>query len=211
MRTVLLAGLIAGVVAVAGDALSVVAQTPKDTPKEPAKSAVKDTAAAEFTRTKLLKTKVACDFTNTRLGEILKELAAQVDMKSDQPVMWAYGPGFPFVQKVTFKVKDKPLDVVLDQLLSKAGGGLGYFVVSKDGDKYDGWVRLTSNGERGFEPPPATAEEEATAATRLALAKKLIDAGKPNSAKPLLEVILKNYPTSKAATEARELLAKIEK
>ena len=101
--------------------------------------------------------------------------------------------------------------MALDKLLTKAGGGLGYVLVSKDGDKYDGWVRLTTTGERGFEPPPASAEDEATAADRLALAKRLLDAGKVASAKPVLEIIVRKYPTAKAAAEAKELLAKLEK
>jgi len=211
MRAVLFLGLFAGVAVFAGDAILAGAQPSKDAPKEAMKSAAKDTPAAEFTRAKLLKAKVSGEFTDMRLGEVLKEFAAQVDMKHDQPVMWAYGTGFPFTQKVTFAVKDKPLEVALDQLLTKAGKGLGYVVVSKDGDKYDGWVRLTTTGERGFEPPPASAEDEATAAQRLALAKKLLDAGKPTSAKPLLEILVTKYPTTKAGMEAKELLGKIDK
>ncbi len=164
-----------------------------------------------FTRTKLLKAKVTVEFTDARLGEVLKEFAHLVEEKTDQPVMWAYATGFPFAQKVTFSVKDKPLEVALDLLLKKAGGDLGYYVVSKDGDKYDGWVKLTTTSERGFEPPPATAEDEATATERLTLAKKLIDAGKPAAAKPVLEILAKKYPTTKAGAEAKELLGKLEK
>jgi hypothetical protein len=207
MRAVLFAGLTAGVVALAGDAISEAAQTPKEAPK----AGTKSTAAAEVTRTKLLKAKVTGTFTDVRLGDILKEFAAQVEMQTEQPVMWVYGTGFPFAQKVTFAAKDKPLDVVLDELLAKAGGGLGYVIVSKEDDKYDGWVRLTTTGERGTETPPPTADEEATAAERLALAKKLIDAGKPASAKPLLEILTKKYAATKAGMEAKELLAKIDR
>ena len=131
MRAVLLAGL----AAVAINANFVAAQTPKETPK----TAAKDTPAADLTRTKLLKVKVTGTFTDVRLGEVLKEFAHQVDMRADQLLMWAYGPGFPFSQKVTFSVTGKPLDAALDQLFTKAGAGWGYVVVSKDGDKYDGW------------------------------------------------------------------------
>jgi hypothetical protein len=207
MRALFLAGLAAGFLAVAGGGISPATQPPK----EPSKAAAKDTPAADFTRAKLLKVKVTGEFADVRLGEILKEFAAQTEMKTDEPVMWAYGANFPFARKVTFVVQDKPLEVALDQLLTKAGGGLGYVVVSKDGDKYDGWVRLTTTGERGFEPPPATAAEEADAAEKLTLAKKLIDAGKPASARPVLEIIIRKYPTTKAGVEAKELLGKIEK
>src|SRR5438046_10384594 len=107
--------------------------------------------------------------------------------------MWSYGPGFPFDRKLTFAVKEQPLDAALDKLLSKAGADLGYVVVSKDGDKYDGWVRLTTGGERGTEAPPPTAADEATAAEQLALAKKLIDAGKPASHSTAREAVGKKY------------------
>lgn len=171
----------------------------------------KPTAAADLTRGKALKAKVSVAATDARLGDVLKEFAAQADMRSDMLILWAYGPGFPFAQKVTYSCKDKPVEAALDELLTKAGGGLGYVVVSKEGDKYDGWVRLTTTGERGAERPPATAEEEKTAADRVALAKKLIEAGKPESAKPLLTIVVQKYGATKAAPEARELLEKLGK
>lgn len=214
MRAVLFAGLAAVLVAVAGGGLPAVAQPPKDAQKEPAKSDAKNSAAAELTRTKLLKTKVGIDATDVPLGEILKEFSHLVDEKNDQPVFWAYGANFPFAQKVTFAVRDMPLEVALDQLLTKAGGKLGYVVVSKSGDKYDGWVRLTTTNERGYEPPPppaATAAEETEAADKLALAKKLIDGGKSATAKTVLEIVVRKFPTTKAGVEAKELLGKIEK
>ena len=211
MRAVLFAGLATALVGLGGDTLSVAGQASKDAAKDTPKASGKESAAAAFTRTKLFKAKVIGTFTEVRLGDILKEFATQVDIQTEQPVMWAYGPGFPFTQKVTVTIKDIPLEVALDQLLTKAGGGLGYVVVSKDGEKYDGWVRLTTTGERGMEVPPASAEDEATATERLVLAKKLIDGGKPVSAKPLLEIIVKKYGTTKAAAEAKVLLEKIEK
>jgi hypothetical protein len=168
-------------------------------------------APAEVTRSKLLKTKVSGSYENARLGDILKDLGDQVDMQAEQPVLWAYGEGFPYQRKVTFSCKDKPLDVVLDQLLTKAGDGLGYLVVSKDGDKYDGWVRLTTTGERGTEKGAPTAEEETSAAEKLTLAKKLIKAGNARAAKPVLEILVKNYPKTKAGLEAKDLLENLDK
>ena len=63
------------------------------------KSTGKDSAAADATRAKLLKGKVTGEFTDTRIGDILKEFAAQVDMKLDQPVMWTYGTGLSLQQE----------------------------------------------------------------------------------------------------------------
>lgn len=213
MRTAFLTISVAAFVVVLGEHPPLEGQVPKDKSKEPSKEPAKASpklSPAELTRTKLLKTKVTGTYDNTRLGDILKDWADQVDMKGEQPVMWSYGPGFPYNQKVTFSCTEKPLDDVLVQVLTKANESLGYVVVSKEGDKYDGWVRLTTSGERGTEIV-ATAEEETAAAKRLELAKKLVDAGMPDKAKPLLEIIVKNYSNTKAGTEAKELLEKMNK
>ena len=66
----------------------------------------------------------------------------------------------------------------------------------------------------GAQPPgegSKAAAKDSSAAERLVLAKKLIDAGKPASAKPLLEILVKKYAATKAGKEAKELLGKIEK
>lgn len=207
MRAILFAVLSTGLISSAGKPGTVAAQAAK----EPAKLVVKDTPLAEFTRTKSLKTKVTVDFTEVKLGEILKEFAHLAEEKTDEPLMLSYGPGFPFGQKMTFAVKNQPLEVALDTLLKKAGPGLGYVVVSKEGDKYDGWVRMTTTGERGIETPPPGAAEEADAAKKLVLAKKLLDAGKPASAKPVLEIIAREFPATKSGAEAKALLEKLEK
>ncbi|AMV22990.1 hypothetical protein VT84_01170 [Gemmata sp. SH-PL17] len=179
-------------------------------PKEDKKDA-KETPAAEKTRTKSLKVKVSIDTKNGRLGDVLKEFAAQADMRSDMLVMWAYGTGFPYSQKVTYSCKDKPLEEALDELLTKAGGGLGYVIVSKEGDKHDGWVSLNTTGERGTAALTGAAADEAAAAERLALAKKLLDDKKPDDAKIVLTLITKKYANTKVAAEAKQLLMKLEK
>lgn len=120
--------------------------------KEPPKSTEKDTPAAESTRTKLLKTKVVADFkVAVSVGEILKDFAEQVDRKSGQPVMWAYGAGFPYSQKLVFACECE-LDKALDELFTKVGKS-GYIVIASQGNKYDGWVWLTSGDERGRAKP----------------------------------------------------------
>lgn len=207
MQALLFAGLFLGVSLTPNEVLSVVAQTPKDPPK----GAAKTTAAAELTRSKLLKAKVTVKFTDARLGDVLKEFAAQVEMQTEHPVMWAYETKFPYSKMLTFAAADQPLEAALDQLLKQAGGTLGYVVVSKEGDKYDGWVRLTTNGERGTEPQPATEQEEKEAADKLAEAKKLLNAKKDSSAIVFLQLVVKKYPSTKAAAEAKALLEKIEK
>lgn len=181
----------------------------------PAGPALKEKAGkpspAEITRAQLLKVKITASYEDARLSDIMKDFADQVAMKCEQPVMWAYGEGFPYQKKVAFSCKDKPLDAVLDQLLARAGDGLGYIVVSKDGDKYDGWVRLTTTGERGLEKGAPTPEDEASAAEKLTLAKKLINLGNAKAARPVLEILVKNYAKTRAGLEAKELLEKLDK
>jgi hypothetical protein len=171
----------------------------------------KPSHAAELTRTKLLAVKVSGSFKDARLGDILKEFASQVEMKSERPLLWTYGAGFPFGKRISFTIKEQPLEAILDQLFTQAGEGAGYVIVSAKEDKYDGWIRLTMMGERGLERSPPTAEDEATASERLVLAKKLIDAGKASSARPILEVLVRKYAVTKAGMEAMTLLEKIDK
>ncbi|WP_439625695.1 hypothetical protein [Gemmata sp.] len=204
MRAVPFAGLF-------GALLALAATHPAPARAQAPKLTVKDTPAADFTRTKALKVKVTAEFTEVKLGEILKEFAHLAEEKTDEPLMLAYGEGFPFAKKLTFKVTNVTLESALDSLLKKAGGTLGYVVVSKDGDKYDGWVRMTATGERGIEAPPPGAAEEAEAVTKLGLAKKLIDANKPGPAKTVLEIIARTYPGTKAGAEAKALLEKLTK
>lgn len=191
--------------------LSAFPDAPAAAQKDDPKTAT-STPAADLTRTKALKAKMSVTMSEVRLGDVLKEFAAQVDMKADVQLMWTYGANFPFAQKVTYSCKDKPLEAALDELFTRVGG-LGYIVVSKDGDKHDGWIRVTTTGERGSEVvlPKATAEEETDATDKLALAKKLIDKGDNDKAKIVLNYILKKYPTAKATTEAKELLEKLGK
>jgi hypothetical protein len=207
MREDTIARLISCVAAVLVCGFPCTAQAPNADPT----ADKKPSAAAELTRSKLLKVTVMATFQNVRLGDILKELAAQVEMKSDQPLMCTYGPGFLFEKRVSFTCKDESLEIALDRLFTQVGGGTGYVIVSNPGDKHDGWVRLTIKGERGTELRPPTMEEETTASERLLLAKKLLESGKADSAKPLLEVLVRKYAATKAGMEAMLLLRKIDK
>lgn len=198
----------AAVAVLCGGVLSAPATAQKDDKKD----ARSPTPAAELTRTKALKAKVTVAFTDARLGDVLKEFAAQIDMTADVQLMWAYGDGFPFAQKVTYSCKGKPLEAALDELFRKAGT-LGYVVVSKDGDRRDGWILLTTTGERGSDvpTPKATDDEETEAAAKLKLAKSFLDKNENDKAKTVLAYILKKYPGAKAAAEAKELMGRLEK
>lgn len=160
------------------------------------KAAAKDSPAAEHTRMKLLKTKVTVDFKNYPLREALKEFAAQVEMQAERPVMWTYPEDIQPGQKVTYSCNNKPLDAALGELCTKLK--LGYVVVSGEDDPRDGWVRVTA------------ADDEKTAATRLAAAKEHIEKGKKATARAVLNNLIEKYPKTKAATEAKAVLEKLD-
>jgi hypothetical protein len=198
-------------------AVTAVLFAPLPHPAATAQTAAKDTPAAERTRAKLLKAKITVNFNGT-LRDLLKELAAQAEMEQGKPVMWTYGDEVKANQVVAFECQNKPLDDVLDDLFKKPG--LGYVVVSQDDDRRDGWVRITVGAERGFAKgtpapktpaPSETDEDEKLAASKLATAKELIAGGKGATAKPLLTLIVKRYPSTKAGKEAKELLEKMDK
>ena len=105
-----------------------------------------DTPKAAATRKLIKNTKFDVDFDDSRLEEIfdeLKELA----------------PGFKYIldskggvsrnSKLTYKAKGKTVEEVLNELCAK-GGDLGWFVVSGT-NAYEGLVKVTKGGERGYE------------------------------------------------------------
>lgn len=177
-----------------------------------------DTPAAERTRTQLLKLKVNLDAKNVSLRELLKEIAAQVEMQSEKPIMWTYAPEVMAAQPVTYSCSGKEVELVLADLCKLAG--LGYIVVSKDDHKHDGWIRITKGSERGYGkyPDDSTAAtptiddpEEMKAAARLKAAKQLMDAGQEADAKAVLKLVIDKHPKTKAAAEAKALLEKLTK
>jgi hypothetical protein len=178
-----------------------------------ASSPAPETPAAAATRLRLARVKVRGSFQDARLGDILKEFAQQAEEQTGEPVLWTYAPGFPAQVRIQVELAEQSLLQALDQVLtagSKASQqNLGYVVLSLPDHKHDGWVRLTTNGERGKELPAATAEEEQQAQERLATAQKLLAENKPAAAKIYLEVVVKKYPTTAAARQARLLLEKI--
>lgn len=172
----------------------------------------KDSPAAERTRTQLLKVKVTGDFRNVSLREALKELAAQVEMEAERPVMWTYPEAVPAGQPITYSCSNKPLDAVLDDVCTRLK--IGYVVISEDDHARDGWVRLTTGAERGFAAggaPTASDEDEQKAATRLAAGKEQIEKGRTATGRAILNGLVEKFPKTKAAAEAKALLEKLDK
>jgi len=183
------------------------------TSNPPSATQVRETPAAAETRQRLVQVKVQGSFSNARLGDILKEFAQQAEEQTGEPVLWTYASGFTAGIRISVELKEQSLLEALDHVLTVASKAsqqnLGYVVVSLADHKHDGWIRLTTQGERGRELPAATVEEEQQAHERLEKARRLLAENKVAAARIYLEVVVKKYPTTTAAREARQLLEKI--
>jgi hypothetical protein len=105
----------------------------------------KDTPAAAKTRG-LLKKKVTLDFkTPERLKDIIEEIQEQV--KGIQFRVDTTG-GVSMNKKMSIQCKDMTLEKALETMLGKED--LGYIVISKKGNAYDGSVLIRMGKERGF-------------------------------------------------------------
>jgi hypothetical protein len=102
-----------------------------------------DTPAAKKTHT-LLAQKVTCDYKDTPLKEVIDDLKDQV---KGLHVRIDTKGGVSQNQTITYSAKDVPVTEALDAMFKK--NGLGYVVVSKKGDPYDGIVTIKQGKERG--------------------------------------------------------------
>lgn len=194
-------------------------------------AAEKDTPAAANTRGKKLATKVSVEFQDQFLKECFAEISRQLQDAGAGSLSVRYDIGVSMNQRVTFAAKDETLEKLLDGMLKK--NGLGYIVVSKAGDRYDGWLLVKQGNERGYavsdepktkstgketakagpksSPPSATDDQktEKAAAGKLELARSLLKDGKTDRAKQRFQEIVQQYPTTKAADEARKELDKL--
>jgi TolA-binding protein len=196
-------------------------------------AAEKDTQGAAHTRAKKLTAKVTVDFKDEMLDECVKEISRQLEGAGIGSLSAAYDTGVSKNQRVTFAAKDQTVAAVLDGIGKK--NNLGYYVVSKEKDRYDGWIRITRGNERGWpagqepkdkvtakaapEPkdksadkpadPPAAGDPEKTAASKLEFARSLLKDGKKDRAKQRFQDIISQYPNTKAAGEAKQELEKL--
>ena len=103
-----------------------------------------DTPAAAKTR-KLLKQKVTCEYKDTRLEDVVDDLKEQV--KGLRMQLDTKG-GVSRNQAITYKAKDVSLEEALDAMFKK--NGLGYIVISKKNNAYDGSIQIKQGKERGY-------------------------------------------------------------
>ena len=102
-----------------------------------------DTPAAAKTR-KLLKKKISVDFKDTRIEDAMNEIKEEV--KGFKFLLDAKG-GVSRNQTITYSAKDKTVEQILDEMLKKPD--LGYIVISKKGNAYDGLIQVRKSKERG--------------------------------------------------------------
>jgi hypothetical protein len=95
------------------------------------------------------------------------------------------------------------LDKAIEKLVKVAQADLGKEGASGAGEK------AGSSTPKPPPPPPPPADPEKAAAGKLKLAQQLIDDGLNDKARKRLEGIIKDYPKTKAATQAKVLLDKL--
>jgi hypothetical protein len=199
-------------------------------------AAEKDTALAANTRSKKLAAKVTVDFKDEMLAECVKELSRQIEEAGGGSLSADYATGVSRNQRVTCAAKDQTAAEVLDAICKT--NSLGYYVVSKDKDRYDGWIRITRGNERGWpagqepkdkalprsQPKPVpepsgkpadtpaagdAEKAEKAAAAKLDFARSLLKDGKKDAAKRRFQDIISQYPTTKAAHDAKKELEEL--
>lgn len=106
--------------------------------------AAADTPKAAAARQKL-KNKVTVEFKDTYLKDVVEELQDQV---SGLRFRLDTKGGVSMNRKITYKAADKPLADVLDEMFKNEG--LGYVVISKEKDAYDGTILIKQGKERGY-------------------------------------------------------------
>jgi hypothetical protein len=104
----------------------------------------KDTSRAAATRKKL-DTKVTVNWKDTLFRDIvdeIKETVPGVSLRLDLK------GGVSNNRKFSYSAKDKPLKDVLTEMLNKEG--LGWYVISKEKDAYDGTIWVKLGKEKGY-------------------------------------------------------------
>ena len=114
----------------------------------PAAEPPKDTPAAAHTRTKKLKGKVTVDFKNEFLKEALKEIAGQLEDQKLGTISYHYAQGVSQNTRITFAGKAITAEEAFEGVLKQLD--LGYIIISKDKDRYDGWVEIVKGPNRGY-------------------------------------------------------------
>lgn len=201
----------------------------KEPPSDKGKS--DDSPIVAKTRKKLT-SEVSIDAKDQPLKDLLAELSKQAE------VVFYFDVAVPRHKGFTIVAKDKPLKEVLDEMFKDSGLGYVIHRKQNANDRYEGQIQIVQGNERGDpiakgdgdkkeagkssasatkpapKPPPKSEggsggdDAEKTAQNKLKLAKRLHQDGQIPEAREYLEEIVKKFPNSKAAEEAKELLKK---
>jgi hypothetical protein len=193
-----------------------------------------DTPKAAATRKKL-QDKVTVEYKESMLREVLDDLKEQV--KGLTTLEDTKG-GVSLNSRITYKAKDKPAAEVLSDICDKydlgwfiisntANGYDGSVRITKGkergyeagkepdktaADKPKTDTKPKPDDKKPDDKKPAAKDDpeqaEQDAARKLKLAKELID-DKPEKAKERLQELIKQFPKTKAAEEAKQLLEKL--
>lgn len=163
----------------------------------------KDTSAASFTRTKKLKGKVTLDAKNEPVGDILKEISSQLEDQKLGAISQTFDVGVSKNTKTTYAAKDVPAEEALDGLLKTLD--LGYVIISKDKDRYDGWLKIVKGTNRGYEAGMEPKDGPKPVVTPTPEPKPIV---KPEP-KPEPKPVVKPEPAEGKATEQEEKAAAI--
>lgn len=215
-------------------ALSLVAADDKSKTSDTKGKAVEDSPIVKKSREKLA-ANVTVDFKDEPLKGCFTEFKNQVDLS------FQLETGVSGNQAFTYSAKDKPLKDVIDEMFKGRGLGYIIHRKEKEGDRYEGWLMITQGDERGdpivkgqpvknepgkkpatgAKPEPAKPkpnepvneeeQNEKLASSKLKTAKIFLEDGKEDDAKDYCEQILKKWPKTKAAEEAKKLMEKLKK
>ena len=105
-----------------------------------------DSVAAAKTR-KLLQQKISVEFKNTRFQDMMNDIKDEVKGLS---IRWDSKGGVSANKTFTYTAKDKTVEQILNDICKEAGD-LGWYVISKKGNAYDGGVFIRKSDERGYE------------------------------------------------------------
>ena len=107
----------------------------------------KDSPAAAATR-KRLKEKISVEVKNEMLRDVFKEIAGKLEelKKGSLSQTNEQGTGINMNTRITVVAKDKPVEEILDEMLKPLE--LGYIVVSKPGDRTDGFQLIKKGNLR---------------------------------------------------------------
>lgn len=107
-----------------------------------------ETPSAKATRKKLQQ-KISIEFKEVGFKAALDEIKSEFDNRLGIKIDTT--TGISLNSKISYKAKDKTLETILNEMADKFE--FGYYVISKPGDRYDGWlmVRKFKEKERGYE------------------------------------------------------------